>query len=585
MGIYLPTIGSALPLPDPFEPNDSEFAAASITEGTYTGLTLSASDTTDWYIISVPAEMAIYVEIEITAGSDEDYFYLNLEGDTYYLHDSDGFSYYVSPSEYDDVIGNAALYCEEANEILIHFYPSYYNDPDATYTMMVDVFDPIGTPKFEYGINVDDELIYTLSNTVDFEASDNFYTVIQNYTESEVTAEDYYYVVAPDFSLQNFVEDMDDFISTTIDLKLDITDIYNFDLLEDYSMDMIIGDVRMGNDGTWELPSDYLVAKMEEFKTVIQPHMNTTTYNDMAEPGIDDAISEIETATTADFNDLTLSNHAWFEDVSAFIGFDGIPVSNVTGNVLPTYPFDHYLPIGGMLMPMGFMTSSMIFSAFSSASICYPTDFDIGEIYQYGRDMYGYLSVLADEMDEDIPALAYTIDELIAIGGISTFVVNSQSVGISWSLNGIDFLALDAIMEYTEGNLENDFADQLAQMGIDYDNSAAGVSMALEYDADMVLASVAYYINMELAIDETELPTELADLGGEMVNITFSQSFVREGYVPPTEQQIQNGDVGEDRSLSGGFDWSSIPGYSGMLVALLSIASTFVLISRKKHNN
>jgi len=581
MGVFLPSFVSALPVPDSYEPNDVQGDAASIGEGTYTGLTFDVTDMTDWYVVSVGAEMAISVEIEITYSNEGYYYYLDLEENTNFIWDYDGIRYTTTPSESDDNLGEATIFCKEAADVYINVYTFYSSD--ATYTMTIDVFDPKGSQKFEYGITTDDTLVYTLSNTVDFEASDNFYTEIEELIRSEVTDEEYYYVVASDFSLQDFTADMEAFISTSVDLQFDITDIYNYDLGGDFSVDLIEGSIRMDVDGNWELPSTWGLTKIEEFKTMIEPYMNSTTYTDDLEPEIDFGISEIETATVADFDDLPLSSHTYFNDVNDFIPFDEFDISNVTGNTMPTYPYNHYIPIGG-LMPMGgMMMTSTIFSAFTSASLCYPTTFSFDELYQYGRDIYNYSTILADELGEDVPPFAYTIDQLLEIGGISTFHVDSQSVAIVWASTALNFNTLDALLEYTEGNLESDFADELLYYGIDYENSAASVSFALEYDSDMVLASVASYIDITLAIDGTEqnLPSGV-DLDGEIVTISLIQSLVKDGVKAPTIDQINEGDIGEERNLTGGFDFSSIPGYSGLFVGLISIVSTSVLIFRKR---
>ncbi|MHA1673927.1 MAG: hypothetical protein ACTSYI_09885 [Promethearchaeota archaeon] len=577
MGVYIPIFGSAFPVSDPYEPNDTSFTAASITEGTYTGLTFNATDLLDWYEISVPAGNFISIEVEITGADDGNFYYLEIEGvwNGEFDDDADGFYYYIAPDENDDTIGNILVFCEVATDILIEV-TSYYAT-ETNYTMTVDIYDPIGTPKFDYGIAEGDDLIYTLSNTLDFEASSAFYTEVQDYTESEVNESEYYSVVATNFSLEEFVGDMEDFISMSVDLKLDITDIYNFDMGEEYSFDWIEGDVRMGSEGVWELPSDYAVTKMEELKTMIEPHMNSTTYTDEAVPEIDDVIDHLETATTAEFNDLPLSGHTWFEDVNDFVGFSELDIAN--DSVFPTYPFDHYLPLGGF-MEMG----SSVFSAISSVSLCYPTEFNFAELYQFGLDVYDYADALAVELDEDLAVFDYTVDELIAIGGISAFHVNNQSIAISWALNGVDFSTIDTLINYTEGILENDFEEELADINIDYDNSAAVFSMALEYDENMVLISATQFVDLSIAIAGQGLPTGL-DLGGEIITLSMEQSLVREGAVPPTIDQINEGELGEERNTSGGFDLSSIPGYSGLFVALISIASTFMLISRKKRTN
>ncbi|MHA1673928.1 MAG: hypothetical protein ACTSYI_09890 [Promethearchaeota archaeon] len=438
--------------------------------------------------------------------------------------------------------------------------------------------EPKNGPKFNYGINQGDELIYTFSSTGDLEVSDNFYTVIQNFMESELPTI-YFENVASDFSFQALEADMEDLINTSVDIKLDITDIYNYDTNAEYSEDIIEGSIRLGNNEIWELPSEYLVSKIEEYKTLLQPHMNTTTYNDEIEPEIDALISDIENAAPEDFDSLTLSSHKWFENASEFLDLEAIATSNLT--VFPTYPFDHYIPLGfgEVLMPMSINISSII----ESVTFCYPTEFNFEDLYQYGRDLYQYAEVLTEESGEDVPVLNYTIDELLEIGSISTFHVDPQSVAIYWTLSGVDFDSLFALMNYTSGDPENNYFANVAEILIDKNNSAAAVSLALEYDENMVLASFAIYVDLAITIDGMELPTGL-ELDGEIVNLSFFQSIVKKEEEAPTEQQIQEGEVGDDR-LSNDTSTSKIYGYSGLVVVLISVASALVLISRKKHAN
>ncbi|MHA1887499.1 MAG: hypothetical protein ACTSX0_05700 [Promethearchaeota archaeon] len=552
-----------------FEPNDSFATAVEITEGTHAGLTLTdSSDENDYFKIEVPEGMVISVEMYVTDSTVENYFYLKLLNSYETNLHSDGFYYYDSPDEYDDVVGDLSYYAEDATEmmyILCEWYP--WNTGNATYTLIIDVYDPKGEQIFDFGINTGDELVYTSSNNIDIEATSQFYNEIGALFVDEIEDNEGTDVFSTSFNFSNFVNDLTDFLSLSFDSQFSISDIYNFDenSLDEMSVDIIEGSVRMGNDGDYVLPSEYAATKLGEFQTTIEPYFDSTWYSNNVESDLDNAIDELNEVNATDFDDVPLVTHAYYDNVTDSLGFSVDPLDN--GMTFPALPSEHFIP--GQL--------GSIFGMISNVKLCYPTDFSFEDWYNWGLEVYDFAKAYAEQENEDIEFLGFSISQLMEIGGISSFYVDKQAISFVWNLNGIDFDAVDDLINYTDGDLENDFDEELAELGIDYDNSGASFSIALEYDSDMILGSFAVYGDILITFDNEEFPDVAID--GETVSLSISQTLVREGYKPPTAEQINEGKVGEERNLKGGFSLSSIPGASVGLISLASLLSLVVLIT------
>lgn len=564
-----------------YEPNDTWGTAAEITEGTHTGLYLEDSnDEDDYFSIDVPAERAISVKMLVEESEEYNDFYLSIENTDSSLEDSDSFTYYADPED-DENYGEVFLYFDAADTAYIHCEWDYFNSGNATYTLIIDIFNPIGDAKFEYGIAEDDQLVYTISNSMGFTASSDFYSTMEDYIVTGIEDQAGQTVFASDFDLENFTTNFLDFISDSVDAQLTVTDIYNIDYGQDISTDVMEGDVLVDVDGEYVLPPEYTIAKLNEFKTLIEPYLDADMYENLTDV-IDEGITEMENADASDFEDLPFNTNAYFNNLSSYLDLGDMATLD-NGTVFPALPSEHYFPLGDFLAPMyslGTAMMSMTTGIFGSAKICYPTEYSFGDWYNFGMDTYDYMLAYADQEGENITESEYTFQELLGIMGVSTFYVDDTSIGISWSMNAADFNEIEDILNYTDGDLEGDFEEELQDMGIDYENSAAAFSFALEYDSDMVLASVAYYIDLTIVLDQQGLPTDLAILDDEILEISIGESMVRDGYVAPTKDQINDGEVGENRNLGGGFSLSNIPGYSFLFIGLISIVSTFAIIQR-----
>ncbi len=553
-----------------YEPNNDLANAAVITTGVHTGLTLSSStDEDDWFKIELSEGMAISVDMEVTDSDDGNYFYIRLTNENESFLDSDYFSYYTD-NEYGDNSGNVSYYADDSTlMVYIQCHYSFWNTNDATYTLRINIFDPKGDAKFSYGIETGEDLIYTASNNIDLQASSNFYNEVGGYIVDQIEDDAGEDVFSNSFNFSHFMGDLLDFFSMDVDLKFSISDIYNLDLQQNNrSTDVIEGSIMMGNNDNWVLPSAYMAGKLEELNSTFEPYFDPDFYDNF-QPILNDSITELNDVEATDFEDLPLSVHTYFENVTDAIGISVDPLDD--GTEFPAFPNEHYLPISPSIF--GFYS---IFSLFSNVELCYPTDFSFLDWYNWGLDVYNFSAQYAEQEGEDIPVFEHSIQDLFAIGGISSFHVDKQSIGFVWSLNGIDFDALEDILNYTDGDLEDDLTTELANQGIDYNNSGISVSFAVEYNSDMVLASYAQYVDMTIAFENTSI-TDF-NIDGETVRFSISQTLVREGYEAPTSEQIQDGELGENRDLGGGGFFSNIPGAPIEMISFASLVSLIALV-------
>lgn len=567
-----------------YEPNNDMENAIEIAAGTYEGLTFTdTTDEDDWFYVDLAVGEVLRVEMEVTNGVDGDYFYLNFKDENSTFIDWDGFYYYDSPDEFDDVLGDLYYYAEE-DAITVYIWCEYTGSHTggATYNLSVEVFDAKTTPKFEYGVAVEDELEFNIANNVELTASDAVYDLFQEIYDNEtlnMTDNPF----KEGLNIKTVVQDILDFISDSVDLQFTISDIYNMDFHEGISTDFIEGDIAAKVDEEYTEPTALVEAKLYEFLNLTEPYLTTDAFNDL-EDAVNSMIDDLDDVDPEDFQDMILVTQGYFDNISDFLELGSIAELD-NGTTFPAWPDEHYVPFISRLISKSMSYVSSIVSLLGSAELCYPTDFSFANWYQFGLDAYSFMQAYAEQEGEEIPAIMdYSIEDILNNVGVTAFHVNDQSIGITWSLSGIDFNEVEDMIEYTSGDLEDDLAEELAYAGITLEDTTLVVSMALEYDEDMVLASVANYVEISITLTDSGLPSELAGLDGETISISSSQNVLRDGYKAPTVEQINEGDLGEARNMGGGI-FANIPGYSAALIGLISLVSLSGLVIRMKRRH
>ncbi|RLI63580.1 MAG: hypothetical protein DRO88_09490, partial [Promethearchaeia archaeon] len=454
-GCFTPLYALALS-DDDFEPNDDFNSAVSITTGVHNGLTLSETDLYDWYKIEVPKNMAIKAKMEVITESPSNNFYLlYLYLDENKIVASDVI---FSNSENEGLIGEVAYINQFSTQqiyIACLFNPLYYT-AHAEYTLTIEIYDPKSDAVFNYGIDTGDVLVFAESNNIDITASPQFYNEIGALYIDKIESEANESVFSNNFNFSNFVDKLMEQISLNFYAQFSISEIFNLDLYSDDNMstDIIEGSVLLGNDGNFMLPSEFAADQMEDFKTTFEPYFDSNFFNDNIEPIIDDALNELNNETAEDFQNLFLSSHRYFDNLTDALYLSVDPLDN--GTTFPALPNNHYVPFNSLINPTGFFNIFALFNLVSSTPICYPTDFSYVEWYNWGLDAFDFAKAYADQENEDVEAFAYSFQQLMNIGGISSFHVDKQSISFVWDLNGVDFDKIDDLMNYTEGDLEND---------------------------------------------------------------------------------------------------------------------------------
>jgi len=581
--------------PDVNEPNEDYQEATPISTGTYEGLTLIENDE-DWFEIDIYGPTALKAKVELTDVPYDDYYiyvYLYMEDYDYgYIRVGRGYLY----SGRNEIIGIASANFEDAETIFIEVDPSYMTG-EIEYTLTVETFDPYNDPAFDYGISAEDELVYTSTTNFNFSASDYLYSEIENYIDEMIYYNTDEEIIASDFSLQDMVSDFSDFFSTTHDIQFTISDVYNLDLQnEEFSTDYIEGSILMGGeDGIWQYPNDYLVEYYEEWEDILEPYLDGDAFDDF-EDEMDYYINEIRGFDEEYFSDINLVSNLYVENSTDYFGFDSIDDLD-DGTQFPELPMENFFPFvydendyyyGDEFNYVSYMWSEIAMFA----PLCYPKDFSFQDYYDYGLEAYSYAQALAEQQEaneggEDPfpviggPELIFSVDEIINMVGVSSYFIDAQSISATWNMNGIDFSDLEDFYGYEDFDMQSEFEEELTYLGIDFDSSTAQASFSIEYDRNMVLASIVLYVDVTVGFDD-EYMDESLDLGGETVTISFSQSFTKEGLEPPSKEDIASGDVGEDRSLND-FSLFAIPSFPIFFLGGVSLISVVALIYIAKH--
>lgn len=571
---------------DEYEENDDWDQAALLTEGTYTGLKLLDTDGTDYFKIVVPSMQMV----KVVGSQDSPYsnwVYLDLatyEEDYNYYEYEDGTSFY---SEESDV-----MYFNPFQDDMTVFIKvnSWLFSGEITYNLELDLIDPVVDAYYEYGIAAGDDLDFTSTATFDFEASSEFYDEVETVMVAELEAEYGDDIFADDFDLEAMIADVEAIIGEPINIRFLIQELYGLNL-EDFDEDMaeylevldvIQGDVRFETTDGYDLPPMWLSERAEGAAATMEGYFDADFWTDMGvEDGLDDFQDELANASEEDFNDLLLASHIKTTEPIADIAEDeGIELAN--GTTIPAPPMEYYMPgvITGMLFnDMGPGTTPM----------CFPTDFSMQDYWLWAQDLAEWFAIYyEEETGEEMPDMQ--LDDLLTAIGVTSFVVGDQGIGFSWSFDEIDYDSLQdwieiVLNETLTEDIDEMVEDAFDEIPLEYATFTGDYAIALEYDSDMVLASYAMYVNFEGVIDLTgfDVPAEFPDIDGEAISISISETFVRDGYSAPSQDQIIDGEIAENRSMGGGI-LSDIPGYPVWFMGFFGVISIIAIyVKAKKH--
>jgi hypothetical protein len=201
-----------------------------------------------------------------------------------------------------------------------------------------------------------------------------------------------------------------------------------------------------------------------------------------------------------------------------------------------------------------------------------------------------YDTVVA-EMNSLMASASMTVDvqDVIAAAGLSTLVVEARAIAIGFDLADVDYDFLDEITGGYGTMIQQQIAG-LAAMGIDINSATAGIGM--EWAASGFLSAVGMYITADVDIDSSLMMGPMAAQYSSpplpnidaTITMNVGQTAAAPGVTPPTLDQINNGQIGEDRpgAVPEGDDAPAVPGYSVAIVSLMCLVTTVVLIKKRR---
>ena len=244
------------------------------------------------------------------------------------------------------------------------------------------------------------------------------------------------------------------------------------------------------------------------------------------------------------------------------------------------FPELKYVPIVDGMEYVSFIPiRAYPFVYFSTVPIFLPNTANLNHLSTDFENIFLFLEEIV-ALDSEEYYAPDTYEDFKEIYGISTLTSTDHSLGVEINLNSLNLAEIGKIPDLPDAP-DNLLAEEMAKSeGI---KSFSGtVSMAFEYDDNFALASFVAYIDLKASIDES-LIEDYSNAG--IIDDVFmkgSFSLTQEGIFPPTEKQIQNGQIGEERLNN--LVPPLIPGYNLVIIGIISIISVQFIINKKMNH-
>ena len=430
-------------------------------------------------------------------------------------------------------------------------------------------------PYFNYGVNENDEFIYDVIFDVDFTASNQFYDLLDEYYINQ-SKEGHFYNLSSDFSTEKIINDLENIVQQNFDLKINTKDIYNSLLNCSWgngflhvpyhgnvyfpdggyyieNLDYFFGGlaVDLGDGSGWEEPQVIALQFLSDYKELLLPHFEGQSQTDFLDDYgyIDDDILNLFNGTDWDNIDfeMVLSSREYYYQ-------NGTQISTDFEFMDVEPPFPEFM--GAVGLPF-FL----------------PTQMNFEDYYNYLNDVIQEWRPYCDDNPSDCEwpdelSDVFNLGDLEGKVGITNIEVQSNAIGISFNLDEVDAELIEII----------DFFTGLEEIGI-Y-NFTGTINYALEFDDNWVLLSMAIYIDGDLTLDWINIPDAPINFNIEVLELDLVLTICQQGYYPPSIDQIQNGEVGENRNPSSmPFD---IPSYPLAALGIIGLISVFALIKKYK---
>ena len=428
-------------------------------------------------------------------------------------------------------------------------------------TVKADTTYDYNNTYFDYDVAVGDSFEYNVLFNFNFSASNSFYTEMDSWLATQAEAEN---VSLGDFHLETFINDLETFLNMDYKMKFEIThmyeEIYNYTYYGgDYETrytDIINGSLRadLNKGDSWQTPEVVAVDKLEDYKVFMSNYLNGSDYDDF-EAQIDEIINETqdpENQPDWDNLDFLYLRSTYYDYYSNGTLMEDTPEQLENGTTEPAQPFNDFGGIEGLPIIM-------------------PNEMSFEDQYDYLTDSFKFQLLYDLEKNYTIDPFVSTdtLQTVLADAGVSSIYVDPKAVAIVWNIDDVD-------EDLLEDALGDNFTNELAAVGIaGYEGS---VSFGLEYDDNWALNTFALYVHMGLTLDTNGLTytdPDPPELTNEDVSIDITYTISRDGVAPPSEDDIANGQVGENSAFE-------IPGYPIWAVGLFGLISVVALVIKRR---
>jgi len=202
-------------------------------------------------------------------------------------------------------------------------------------------------------------------------------------------------------------------------------------------------------------------------------------------------------------------------------------------------------------------------------------------------------------------------DDVTDIIGVSNLFADTRAIGIYFSLADVDWDKIsdivDDIITLSNDTEDGDGPSGMLEMAdlelVGIERFKGGFGISLEYDEDFALLAASVYmaggatLNTSL-IDfnstmfangswtvENQNIIDTLDITSEDFGIALNMSICREGYVPPSLQQILDGDLGDNRDQTdpdfGGL-FANIPSYPIAVISVFGLITIASIIRKRR---
>ncbi|UYP47485.1 hypothetical protein NEF87_003770 [Candidatus Lokiarchaeum ossiferum] len=412
-------------------------------------------------------------------------------------------------------------------------------------------------PIYTYDINVGDNFVYNVvfNITLGFE-NQSVVSEIDRWLNETYSTEDY----ADISDSWMFISDLVGFINQDLQINLTISQKYlAWENKTEYygdtrysAYDVFNASIRMRENGDdeWITPAEFEKNKVDEFVAIAVNNSDleaddpsVVNYTAEAKESIDNEPMDWDNTEIS----RVQSDYKYYYENGTL--YDPTTESDYDPNE-PSAPLEHFEPSG---LPF-FL----------------PNTFNFSEWLGYAESDVNYDVAQTNVTDRTFDSF----DDYISKMGIIALNANEHGIGIAFTSDDAD----ETFFTSETGNNLTEIKENLK----DY---LAVFHGAIEYDDSFALASFVSYMDFSFSLDtmETLANNESAPyIKDEKIQLGIVTSVVQDGFTAPTPEQIESGELGDDRDMevdAGFFGFlDSIPGYSNVLIGILGLVSVVGLI-------